>query len=119
MLTHCADIKLFVAVTLTSATLFAGSIFGQAPAPQPDSVQKEVEALKAENAAVRELLRNLEEQQKALLEHVDRLQKKLDGTPGTDQPQLADASVPSTSETTAPVTTGSDKASAQPVSTTE
>jgi hypothetical protein len=36
--------------------------------------------MKADNAAVREQLRKMEEQQKALLELVDRLQRRLDGT---------------------------------------
>ena len=40
--------------------------------------------MKAENAAVRELLRKMEEQQKALLEQVDRLQRRLDGGTAAD-----------------------------------
>jgi hypothetical protein len=95
---------LFVALMLASAMWCAGSAFGQSPpATQPDSVQKEVEALKAENAAVRELLRKLEEQQRALLEHVDRLQRRLDGAATaeaqpTAQPQPADAAAPTIPE---------------------
>jgi hypothetical protein len=104
--------NLVVALALTSVTLFASSAFGQSPATRPDSRQKEVtpeepkpnrpenkvaadeprptdlksdvEAMKAENAAVRELLRKMEEQQKALLEQVDRLQRRLDGLPTAD-----------------------------------
>src|SRR3954454_12750220 len=38
---------------------------------RPTELESEVESLKADNAAVRELLRKMEEQQKALLEHVD------------------------------------------------
>src|SRR6185503_11838777 len=111
MLRHRAYIKLFVVLTLMA---FAGSSFGQAPVTQPDSVRKEVDALKAENAAVRELLRKLEEQQKALLEHVDRLQRRLDGAATaevqpTAQPQPADATIPASSEA----------ASAQPAPTPE
>src|SRR4030095_15439715 len=45
--------------------------------PKPKDVQAEIEAVKAENAAVRELLRKMEEQQKTLLEQVDRLQRRL------------------------------------------
>src|SRR6185503_3600323 len=111
MLRHRAYIKLFVVLTLMA---FAGSSFGQAPVTQPDSVRKEVDALKAENAAVRELLRKLEEQQKALLEHVDRLQRRLDGAAtaevqSTAQPQPATATIPASSEA----------ASAQPAPTPE
>jgi hypothetical protein len=42
---------------------------------KPKDLQSEIEALKTENAAVRELLRKMEEQQKILLEQVDRLQR--------------------------------------------
>jgi cell division septum initiation protein DivIVA len=35
--------------------------------------------VKAENAAVRELLRKMEEQQRVLLEQVERLEQRLDG----------------------------------------
>jgi hypothetical protein len=45
----------------------------------PGELKSEVDALKAENAVVRELLRKMEEQQKALLDQVDRLQRRLDG----------------------------------------
>ena len=47
---------------------------------QPGDLKEEVETLKAENAAVRELLRKMEEQQKTLLDQVERLQKRLDGS---------------------------------------
>jgi hypothetical protein len=39
--------------------------------PERDDLRDEIEAIKAENAAVRELLRKMEEQQKTLLERVD------------------------------------------------
>ena len=61
--------------------------------------------MKAENAAVREHLRKMEEQQKALLELVERLQRRLDGVTTadvahTDQPtgpaQIVEASASST-----------------------
>ena len=83
MLRHPADIKLIVAFMLTSVTLFAGSAFAQpavaAEEPRPIDVKSEVDTLKAENAVVRELLRRMEEQQKALREQVERLQQRLDG----------------------------------------
>ena len=68
---------------------------------KPKDLKDEIESVKAENAVVRELLRKMEEQQKTLLEQVDRLQKRLDG--GTNAsvagqpvaaPTTADASVP-------------------------
>ena len=46
---------------------------------KPKDLKDEIESVKAENAVVRELLRKMEEQQKLLLEQVDRLQKRLDG----------------------------------------
>ena len=49
--------------------------------PKPVDLESEVAAVKAENAAFRETLRKMEEQQKALLEMVDRLQQKLEGLP--------------------------------------
>ena len=68
--------------------------------PRRTDLQNEVDNLKAENAAVRELLQKMAEQQKTLLEQVDRLQRKIDGTPPNAQPngatQLADARVPLT-----------------------
>src|SRR5215203_6049784 len=47
--------------------------------PKPGDLESQVAAVKAENEAFRESLRKMEEQQKALLEMVDRLQRKLDG----------------------------------------
>ncbi len=79
--------------------------------PRPNDLKGEVDTLKAENAAVRELLRKMEEQQKALLEQVDRLQQRLDGTASANaQPaaqtqgstQVANATVPLTKEANAP-----------------
>ena len=108
MLTRRKYMKLLVASALTSVTLFASPAFGQSSATRPNTQRTEVApgetkpgkpenqvaseesrptdlnndiaAVKAENAAVRELLRKMEEQQKALLEQVDRLQRRLDGT---------------------------------------
>lgn len=132
---HRAYIKLSVALALTSVALFTTSAFGQSPATRPDSTDKgiaaaqesqvsklenraaaeeprptdlesEVAAVKAENAAMRELLRKMEEQQKILLEQFDRLQRRLDGGTATDvsmagqpmaPPTTADASAPAAS----------------------
>jgi hypothetical protein len=64
---------------------------------RPKDLYSEITNLKAENAAVRELLRKMEEQQKALLEQVERLQRRLDGT------TAADVSVPETNTANIPV----------------
>jgi hypothetical protein len=77
MLTRRNSASFPVALILTSAMLLAGSASGQTG--QTD-VESDVAALKADNAAVREQLRKMEEQQKALLELVERLQRRLEGT---------------------------------------
>ncbi len=67
-----------------------------APEALPSAdLEREIEDLRAENAAVRELLRGMEEQQKAILEQVDRLQRRLDGAAAAvaqpaGQPQVAE-----------------------------
>jgi TolA-binding protein len=93
--------------------------------PKPKDVQAEIEAVKAENAAVRELLRKMEEQQKTLLEQVDRLQRRLDGGTATDasiagqpivSPTTADASAPAANAAlnTPPAATNPASTSGQP-----
>src|SRR5215217_6704515 len=47
--------------------------------PKTGDLESQVAAVKAENEAFRESLRKMEEQQKVLLEMMDRLQRKLDG----------------------------------------
>ena len=112
MLKYRAHIKLFVAVMLTTVTLFAGPVFAQSQATRPDSQQKdvasEVQTLKTENAVVRELLRKMEAQHQALREQLDRLQQRLDGvTTAVVQPsgqsQVADAGQPLANEANSPV----------------
>jgi len=57
--------------------------------PKPKDLESQVAAVKAENEAFRESLRKMEEQQKVLLEMVDRLQRKLDGVPIADASNTA------------------------------
>ncbi len=93
--------------------------------PKPKDVESEIAEVKAENAAVRELLHKMEEQQKTLLEQVDRLQRRLDGGSATDvaiagqplgSPKTADASVPAATDAlnTPPAVTNSASTSVQP-----
>ena len=100
-----AFIKASVAVALASVTSFTTSAFGQSLAgdSKPKDLPSEIEAVKAENAVIRELLRKMAEQQRILLEQVDRLQRRLDGGAATDvsiggqpgvPPTIADAAVP-------------------------
>ena len=86
-----------------------------APEPRPNDLQSEVETLKAENAAVRELLRKMEEQQKVLLEQVDRLQRRFDGAAPPPQLTEATAPLPNAPDPTAPA--NPENASAQTTST--
>ena len=81
---RCYGYFKLVASTLLSVMLLAGTALAQSPAIRPEepltsSLKSEVDSLKAENAAVWELLRRMEDQQKVLLEQVDRLQQRLDG----------------------------------------
>jgi uncharacterized coiled-coil protein SlyX len=140
MLRRRAYVRLLIALAYTSVTLFAISAYGQSPAQpaspnndipaaqgprlsnpekkvvaegsRPGDLESDVAAVKAENAAVREQLRKMEEQQKALLELVERLQQRLDGhaiadVSRTAQPpgpvQGAEASEPSTAAAEASV----------------
>jgi hypothetical protein len=52
--------------------------------PRKKNLQNEIDAVRAENAAVRELLRQMEQQQKILVERVAALQRRLDRNTGTD-----------------------------------
>ena len=93
--------------------------------PKPKDVKDEIESVKAENAAVRELLRKMEEQQKTLLEQVDRLQRRLDGGTATNglvadapvaAPTTADASIPAANPAlNPPAVTDPASTSIQPV----
>jgi hypothetical protein len=88
----------------------------------PNYLKSEVETLKAENAVVRELLRKMEERQKALLEQVDRLQRRLDGATtavvqASGPSQVVGAGEPLTNAANAPLTaTNAGTASAQQAS---
>jgi hypothetical protein len=125
MSTPVAYLKLSIGLALTSVALSTASASAQSPATKPDGSDKEIaaaaaephadseenaiaaespgrddlkaelEAEKKENAAVRELLRKMQEQQKTLLERVDRLPAL------TNQPALT--SPASTSELSASV----------------
>src|SRR5215211_1088207 len=108
MLANCLSIKVKVTLVLTALTFFTTSANGQSTPiragnsdkptvaaqgprpvnqenkvtddpPKPSDLESQVAAVKAENEAFRESLRKMEEQQKLLLEIVDRLQRKLDG----------------------------------------
>jgi len=109
-------VKVLGVLVSTVVALFTGSAFAQsegdrsgrsegnaaAEEVRPDPLQSEGQTLKAENAIVRGLLRKMEAQQQALVEQVDRLQRRLDGaTSGGGSPrgelsQIADVRQPLT-----------------------
>jgi hypothetical protein len=112
MLRQPAYITLSVALMWLIVTLFAGSAFAQSQATRPDSLSI------SEDADLRELLRKSEEQQRALQEQVDRLQRRLDGvTTAAPQPsgpsQLMAAGEPLPSDVIAPPPGDSLSVSAQ------
>lgn len=134
-----ASIRFSVVFALTFGTLFMTPAYGQSQANPPESADKtvasaqvpllsklekeylpekprpmdledKIAAVMADNAAVREELSRMEEQQRALLELVDQLQKRLNGSPVAELPrpeqpqgpaEIAETPVPSTTATKA------------------
>src|SRR5262245_59040599 len=61
--------RMQIATSLAFVLLFATAVFGQTPAPaEPGSVESQIETVKAENAALREQIRKIEEQQREMRE---------------------------------------------------
>lgn len=79
---------------LALSAFFAPCALGQAPSSSSASMEQEIENLRAENAASRELL-------KALADKVDKLQRRLDGEPA----RVVQESPPLTPPPTQPLTT--------------
>src|SRR5205085_1725128 len=93
---------LIISLALAGASLSAPASFAQTT-----DVQGEVAALKAENAAVRDLLRQMADQQKVLLDQVDRLQRRLDAL-STTTPAGVAAPQPSAPQPAAPAAATKD-----------
>jgi len=107
MLRPCAHVRLSIPFVCALVTFVTTSAYGQSA---PSELEKEIAAVKAENAAVREQLRKTEEQQKALLEKIDRLQRQLEGSAAAAVPRKGQPIAPAT---TAPaVATGAFAAAA-------
>src|SRR5262249_27459291 len=66
---------------------FAAPALGQPASDPTGDLAGEVAALKADNAALQEQLRKLEEQQKVLLERIESLQQKLGTTAAAAPPE--------------------------------
>jgi hypothetical protein len=117
-----SEAKVATSATTSEPKPGSGESKVAADEPKPKDLKDEIESVKAENAVVRELLRKMEEQQKTLLEQVDRLQKRLDG--GTNAsvagqpvvaPTTADASAANTALNTPPAETNPASTPIQPV----
>jgi hypothetical protein len=67
------------------------------PQSEPGSLEKEVMEMRTENGAIREQLRKLEEQQRAMLQLMNELQRKLDGGPAAIAQQSPPAPQPAPS----------------------
>jgi hypothetical protein len=111
MFRDAARLRLPLALTLIWVVAPAGSAQAQPRSPLPDGrptdaapeapppgdMRSELDTLRAENAAVRALLLEMQTQQKALLDQVDRLQRRLDGVAAAvapaGRPIVADAAV--------------------------
>src|SRR5690242_10693529 len=133
MLSRRVYIKVLIGLVWTSMLLVGSSAFAQTPTtvaartekaekkvaadePRPTDLQTEITNLKTENAAVRELLRKMEEQQKTLLDQVDRLQKRLDGNATvTLQPVVPEANTVDPDAQPADAATVSNKPDPPPV----
>jgi hypothetical protein len=82
--------------------------------PRQDELKDEIDAVKAENAAVRQLLHKMEAQQKTLLEQVERLQRRLDRGTATLPPTTEDASAANAALNLPPAVTNPPGTSVQP-----
>jgi hypothetical protein len=92
--------RLSVAVALASSVMmFASSAHAQDPASPPRGQESAVAEGKDDNAALREQLRRLEEQQKTMLELINVLQRRVDGSPAGAVPQASSASPPAQTDT--------------------
>jgi hypothetical protein len=69
-----AYVKLLITLALASATMSLTPAHGE----QAGTLEDDIEAIKAENAAMREQLRKLEEQQKELLKLIEDLRQNID-----------------------------------------
>jgi hypothetical protein len=83
-----------VTVVLTSLTLFASSARAQDSQSAQSRLESEVMDMRADNRAIRQELRKLEEQQKTILQLMDELRHRLDGGPAAAAHQSPPAPQP-------------------------
>src|SRR5258708_1229353 len=88
MIRHASHRLLATLAALPFVIPFTPNARGQTPESSPRSLESEIQSVRADNAAVKEQLRSLEEQQKKLLDLITGLQQRLEGSPsaiGTGQ----------------------------------
>jgi hypothetical protein len=96
-------------VGVTTSEPKPGIAKNKADDPKSNDLKDEIEAVKAENAAVREVLRKMEEQQKLLIEQLDRLQRRLDGSAADSKSIAQPIGPPTSADATLPMTNGATK----------
>ena len=108
---HPSFARWSVAVLATFLASFTISARAQTPQFQPASLESEVTEVRAENSAIWEQLRKLEEEQQTLLRLVDQLQRRLDGGSASSAPESSP--VPQTGPTASVISTPVQTTSSQ------
>ena len=89
MIRHASHRLLATLATLPFVIPFTPYARGQTSGSSPSSLESEIQSVRADNAAMKEQLRSLAEQQKKLMELIAGLQQRLEGPPAaiaTEQP---------------------------------
>jgi len=107
------------AMVLAFAWLLATPAFGQTPESAPGTLESQVESVKAENVALREQLRKIEEQQRVLMELVRLSQPSPDGSTTPDGAQPVQPPGPGGTETALPVPVDAGSVPPQPIPQTQ
>jgi len=88
------------ALAMASIMAYATAANGQVSGSQTSDLEEQVSAVKAENMALRQQVRAIEEQQRVLLDLINQLRRRIDGSQTDSTPALtaaANASAPVTS----------------------
>lgn len=83
---RCFFLSSSTAIAPLSLLLLAPSVPAQTPPPAASSVETQLEQLRSENDGIREQLRSLEDQQRALLQLINELRSRLEAAPIASQP---------------------------------
>ena len=102
MLKRCSCCRIRIALLIAFVVVLATAVFGQTPESVPGSVEGQIERVRAENAALREQIRKIEEQQKELQELIRLSQPVNPATNGELPPSSGSAGTETTPPPTAP-----------------